>query len=97
MNAPDNKGGQSELIKKPSKSDPVNNHFVSDREIVQNIAKSFRPGAQIMIEDIRVYARAEGHPIDRINHNTIAKYLSEICEVKEGNYGKHDYHSWVVI
>lgn len=51
-----------------------------DMQIIDDAVASYRVGAPIIIEDIRIAARADGHDLSHVSGYEIAAYLRTICK-----------------
>ena len=107
MNAPDNKGGQSELIKKPSKNDPANNHFVSDHagmiyreKRVFMVAHLREGGVEISVTDhenkqgpVRFYA----DEIPELIESLVQYYAKDVYGIEDGKIDlfSEDIEEWI--
>ena len=65
-----------------------------DRDAVIAAIGTFRMGAPILVDDVRVAAAADGHPIRHMDKFAISECMKERCDLKVGRYGPKDYHYW---
>lgn len=62
-----------------------------DRSAIIDAIHSYRPGAPMTLNDIRIACRLDGHPVDHIDHTVMASIVRRVCTVEYGKQGKHDY------
>ena len=65
--------------------------YLADRQAVHAAVRSYRPGAPISLEDVRIACRMDGHPVDHLSRSTLSSFVREVCEPEEGRYGASDY------
>lgn len=65
-----------------------------DRSAILAAVGTFRMGAPILTDDVRVACAVDGHSIRHIPGPHLAKIIQERCDPAEGPYGRKDFHSW---
>lgn len=63
----------------------------ADRSAIVSAVKSYRRGAPMTLEDIRIACALDGHRIDHIDRRSLSHFVRMFCSVENGRNGIHDY------
>lgn len=66
----------------------------SDRMAIVAAVQSYRKGAPMTLEDVRIACAMDGHPINHVNRSVLASFMRTFCTVEHGPHGPHDERTY---
>lgn len=66
-----------------------------DRAAILQAVGTFREGAPILADDVKLACAVDGHPVAHLPTKVIAHIMRQRCDPHDGPYGRKDYHSWI--